>query len=150
MRLMVAAVVAFALVLAGCGQTSQADRMKAVVRAMNADVNAGRFVAAARLLSLPVRISFIGPEAQDGCYCRTAADLAHLNAQLPCSATIMSITVRGRNATAVLGLHDKPTSTCDAPPGSRTAVQFTIVHGKITASKQLWVQPSGGAPISGG
>jgi outer membrane murein-binding lipoprotein Lpp len=161
MRLFVAAVVAFALVLAGCGASakphhtappppSEANRMKAVVRAWNADVNAGNNAAVARLFSLPALISLMtGPY---GCnMCRTPAEVVQLHAQLLCSAKIKSIKVRGRYATAVFGHPgDRETSKCDAPPGALTGVRFTIVRGKINALKQVWYRPPGGPTIAPG
>src|SRR5262245_54267117 len=95
------------LVLAGCGASanphpagSQADRMKAVVRTWTANLNAGNNAAEARLFSLPATISLI--EGPYGCYCLTPAEVAQFHEQLPCSpGKIVSIKVRGRNATAV-------------------------------------------------
>ena len=127
-------------------QPSRADhRMKAVVRAWNANASAGNNAAAARLFSLPARISLI--EAPYGCRCRTPAEVAQWHTQLLCSAKIVSIEVRGRYATAVFRLGDRATSKCDAPQGSLTAVRFTIVRGKITAWKQMWFEPPGGEVI---
>ena len=142
------AIVAFALILAGCGasakahqaappQPSQAEQMKAVVRVWNANVNAGNNAAEARLFSYPALISLmVGPY---GCLCRTPAQVVQFHAQLPCTDKIVSIKIRGRYATVVLGHPgDRETSKCDVPPGALTAVRFTIVHGKITAWEQLW------------
>src|SRR5437867_794421 len=120
-------IVAFALVLAGCGasakphhaappQPSQADRMKAVVRAWEANLNAGKNAAAARLFSLPALISQM--VAPYGCHCLTRAEVAQLHVQLRCSGKIVLITVRGRYATAVFRLGDRETSKCEAPLGS--------------------------------
>lgn len=157
MRLFVAAVVAFALVLAGCGasakphhaapaQPSQAERMKAVVRAWNAKVNAENNVAAARLFSHPALISLMaGPY---GCYCLTLADVVRFHTQLLCSVKIVSIKVRGRYVTAVFGrFGDRVTSKCNEPGAALTGVRFTIVRDKITVLKQMWWKPPGGATI---
>jgi hypothetical protein len=149
-------IVAFALVLAGCGasakphdaappQPSQADRMKAVVRAWTANLNAGNNAAEARLFSLPAVISLM--EGPYGCYCLTPAEVAHFHAQLLCSGKIVSIKVRGRYATAVFRLGDREISKCDSPGGSLTAVRFTIVRGKISVWKQMWWKPPGRAAI---
>ena len=147
---------AFALVLAGCGasakphhaappQPSQADRMKAVVRAWTANLNAGNNAAEARLFSLPALISLMaGPY---GCWCPTRAQVAQFHARLPCSGEIVSIKVRGRYATAVFRLGDRESSKCDSPGGSLTAVRFTIVRGKITVWQQVWWKPPGRAAI---
>jgi hypothetical protein len=150
--------VAFALVLAGCGasskphhaappQPSQADRMKAVVRAWTANLNADNNAAEPRLFSLPALISSL-PGGVYGCWCLTRAEVAEFHVRLVCSAKIVSIKVRGRYATAVFRLlGDRETSTCDSPPGSLTAVRFTIVRGKITVWQQMWWKPPGGATI---
>ena len=150
-------IVAFALVLAGCGasvkphhaappQPSQADRMEAVVRAWTSNLNAGNNAAEARLFSLPALISLM--EGPYGCLCLTRAEVANVHAQLLCSGKIVSIKVRGRYATAVFALlGDRGSSKCDSPPGSLTAVRFTIVRGKITVWKQMWWKPPGRAAI---
>jgi hypothetical protein len=143
--------VAFALVLAGCGasptphhatptQPSQADRMKAVVRAWNANLYAGKNAAEARLFSLPAVIALMGGPV--GCYCLTSAEVVQLHARLVCSGKIVSIKVRGQYATAVFRLGDREISKCDAP-GALTGVRFTIVRGKITVWQQLWWKPPG-------
>jgi hypothetical protein len=149
--------VAFALVLAGCGasaksqhaeppQLSKADPMKTVVRAWTANLNAGNNAAEARLFSIPALISLM--EGPYGCWCLTRAEVVQFHAQLLCTVKIVSIKVRGRYATAVFGLPgDRDTSKCDSPPGSLTAVRFTIVRGKITVWKQMWWKPPGRAAI---
>jgi hypothetical protein len=156
MRLLGAAVVGFALVFAGCGasanphhaapQLSQADRMKAVVRAWTGDVNADDNAAAARLFSLPAVISLM--EGPYGCWCFTRAEVFDFHAQLLCTGEIVSIKVRGRAATAVFGSPgDRLNSKCDSPPGSLTAVRFTIARGKICVWQQVWWKPPGRAAI---
>src|SRR5262245_62292752 len=110
MRLFGAAV-AFALALAGCGasakphhaappQPSQADRMKAVVRAWDANLNAGNNAAEARLFKLPALISLM--EGPYGCTCLTRAEVVQLHAQLRCSGKLVSLKVRRRYATAAV------------------------------------------------
>jgi hypothetical protein len=85
------AIVAFALVLVGCGasakphhaappQLSQAERMKAVVRVWNANLNAGNNAAEARLFSYPALISLM--EWPYGCLCRSRAEVVQFHAQL--------------------------------------------------------------------
>ena len=145
-------IVALALVLAGCGahhaappQPSQADRMKAVVRAWTANLNAENNVAEARLFSLPALISLM--EGPYGCWCLTRGEVFEFHAQLLCSGEIMSIKVRGRYATAVFRLGDRVTSKCDSPAGSLTAVRFTIVRGKICVWQQVWWKPPGRVAI---
>ena len=145
--LLLLALVALALVLAGCGasakahqaappQPSQADRMTAVVRAWTANLNTGNNAAEVRLFSLPAVIS--GMAGPYGCYCLTRAEVFQFHVQLLCSLKIVSIKARGRYATAVFRIMgDRETSKCDHP-GTRTGVRFTIVRGKITVLKQVW------------
>jgi hypothetical protein len=161
MRLFVAVVAAFALVLAVCGasakphqaappQPSQADRMKAVVRAWTANLDAGNNAAEARLFKLPALISLM--EGPYGCNrCLTPAEVVQLHAQLLCSVKIVSIKVDGRYATAVFGHpRDRQTSKCYSKEGALTGVRFTIVRGKITALEQVWYRPPGGPTIGPG
>lgn len=149
--------VSFALVLAGCGASAQphhaappplsrADRMKAVVHAWTANMNAGNNFAAARLFSLPAVISLM--EGPYGCWCTTRGDVFEFLAELPCSVEIVSIKVRGRYAMAVFRhLGNRLGSKCDSPPGSSTAVRFTIARGKICVWQQVWWKPPDGAAI---
>ena len=122
---------------------SQADRMIAVVRAWIANETAGNNAAAARLFKLPAPISLMPGASGYGCWCMTRAEVARFHARLPCSGKIVSIKVRGRDATAVFSLRDRKTSECDSPPGSLTAVRFTIVRGKIIVWQQVWWKPPG-------
>jgi len=149
------AATAFALVLAGCGasakphhaaptQPSQADRMKAVVRAWTTNLDTGNNAAEARLFSLPALISTMGGNL--GCWCLTPAEVVQFHGQLLCSNKIVSIKVRRRYAAAVFRLGDRETSKCDAP-GALTGVRFTIVRGRITVLKQVWWKPLGRAMI---
>ena len=121
--------------------------MQAVVRAWTANLNAENNAAEARLFSLPALISSL-PGGVYGCWCLTPAEVAQFHERLVCSAKIVSITVRGRYATAVFRLTgDRETSKCDSPGGSLTGVRFTIVRGKITAMEQTWWKPPGGVAI---
>ena len=157
MRLLVAAVVAFVLVLAGCGASSgpqhaappppsRAARMKAVVRAWSENLNAESNAAEAGLFSYPAVISLMaGPY---GCYCLYRAEVVQFHMQLLCSAELMSIQVRGRYATAVFGrFGDRLLSKCDEPRDALTGLRFTIVRGKISVLKQVWWKPPGRAVI---
>ena len=143
------------VVVTGCGASakpppsaSQADRMKAVVRTWNANLNAQNNALQPRLFSYPAVISLMaGPY---GCYCLTPAAVMHFHTQLLCSVKILSITVRGHYATAVFGHFGNrqfSPSKCLEPPGARTGMRFTIVRGKITVLKQLWWKPPGRAVI---
>src|SRR5438874_6908711 len=108
-----------ALTLVGCGgaaaqyrlvtgMPSQAERMKAVVRAWSANLNAGNNAAEARLFSLPA-LMIQGPY---GYRLTTARQVARWHAGLPCSGKIVSIRVRGTFATAVFRLGDRRRSKC--------------------------------------
>ena len=116
--------------------------MKDVVRAWTVNVNAGNSAAEARLFSVPALISMMG--GPYGCWCVTAAQVVRWHAQLPCSAEIVWIKVRGRYAAAMfrLGEREVEISTC-VDAGTLTATRFTIVRGKITALEQMWWKPSG-------
>jgi hypothetical protein len=150
-------IVAFAVVLAGCGasakphhaappQQLQAERMKAVVRGWTANVNAGNSAAQARLFSIPAQISMMG--GPYGCWCLTKAQVVQWHAQLPCSGEIVWIKVRGRYATAVFRLGERETEISDCvDAGTLTATRFTIVRGKITALEQMWWKRPGRAAI---
>jgi hypothetical protein len=160
------AIVAFALVLAGCGasakahhatppQPSEADRMKAVVRAWNANVNAGNNAAEARLFSYPALISLmVGPY---GCLCRTPAEVVQFHAQLLCTGKIVSIKVRGRYATAVFGHPgDRETSKCDSTDGApASSLWRSLTRARAHAHASaiplaLAARASGGWQISSG
>ena len=115
--------------------------MKAVVRAWSANLNAGKNAAEARLFSLPA-LMIQGPY---GYRLTTPGQVAQWHAGLPCSGRIVSIKVRGRYATAVFRLGDRPNSKCDAP-GTLAAARFTIVRGKITVWEQ--VPPPSQGPVA--
>jgi hypothetical protein len=145
-------IVAFVLVLTACAaaatphhaagaQPSQADRMKAIVRAWSRYLNTGNNAAEARLFALPA-LMIQGPY---GYRLTTPAQIAEWHSGLPCSGKIVSITVRGRYATAVFRLGNRRTSKCDAP-GTLAAARFTIVRGKITVWEQ--VPPPSKGPVA--
>jgi hypothetical protein len=147
------AILASALLLAGCGGStvkqqqapkppSQAQRMKAVVRAWSARLDAGDNPGLARLFRVPVLMT-------QGSYVFrlvTRSQVARWHATLPCSGHIVSISVNGRVATAIFRLGNRTTSKCDAP-GTLAAARFTIVGGKIVAWEQIPV-PRKQAPIA--
>jgi hypothetical protein len=137
-----------ALILVGCGSTakpqpaakpqprphqSQAERMEAVVRAWSSYLNSGNNAAEARLFALPATM-IQGPY---GYRLRTPKQVAQWHASLPCSGRIVSISVRGRFATAVFRLGNRKQSKCNAPVGTLAAARFTIIGGKITVWQQV-------------
>jgi hypothetical protein len=146
-------IVAAALALAACGgggkatqtttrpHVSQAARMKAVVRAWSDRLNAGDNAGLAKLFALPATM-VQGPLAYR---LVTRKQIAEWHAGLPCSGKIVSITVRGRYATAVFRLGNRKTSKCDAP-GTIAAARFTILHGKISQWQQ--VPPPSNGPVA--
>jgi hypothetical protein len=147
-------IVACALVLAGCGGSrvkhppeikpaSQAVRMKAVVRAWSARLDAGDNAGLARLFRVPVLMT----QGRFVFRLVTRSQVARWHASLPCAGHIVSITVRGRIATAVFRLGNRTTSRCDAP-GTLAAAQFTIVGEKIVAWQQIPVPRSQAAPVA--
>lgn len=140
-------VAAFALVVsllaAGpAAAASRADppgRMKAVVRAWSARLNAGDNRGIAALFRLPAVVI----QGQYAYRLTTPRQVEIWHAALPCSGRIVSITVRGRFATAVFRLGDRPTSKCDAP-GSLAAARVGIVRGKIVSWEQVPVDSARG------
>jgi hypothetical protein len=138
-----AAIVACALaVVAAAGVAhattpAQAARMRAVVRAWSANLNAGRNAAEADLFTLPV----VMIQGAYGYRLTTPRQVAEWHAALPCSGTIVSIRIKGRFATAVFRLGNRKTSKCDAP-GTLAAARFTIVGGKITGWQQVPPPPA--------
>ena len=147
-------ILASALILAGCGGSTvkqpqetkplaQAARMKAVVRAWSARLDAGDNAGLARLFRVPVLMT-------QGSYVFrlvTRDQVARWHSTLPCSGHVVSITVKGRIATAVFRLGNRTTSRCDAP-GTLAAARFTIVGGKIVAWQQIPVPPRAAAPVA--
>jgi hypothetical protein len=147
-------ILASALILAGCGGStvkqpqktkppSQAARMKAVVRAWSARLDAGDNTGLARLFRVPVLMT-------QGSYVFrlvTRDQVARWHSTLPCSGHVVSITVNGRIATAVFRLGNRTTSRCDAP-GTLATARFTIVGGKIVAWQQIPVPRRAAAPVA--
>jgi hypothetical protein len=133
-------IVAFALVVTACAaagasaeRPAGAARMKAIVRAWSTNLNAGDNAAEARLFALPATM-IQGPFVYR---LATSQQIARWHAALPCSGKLVSIVVRGRFATAVFRLGNRPASKCDAAPGTLAAARFTIVRGKITVWQQV-------------
>ena len=115
--------------------------MKEVVRLWSERLNAGDNAGVARLFRLPATV------VQTTTYgFRTRKQLAQFHALLPCSGQITSIVVKGRFATAVFQLGDRPGSRCDSR-GVLVAARFEIVGGKIASWEQVPV-PRSQDPVS--
>jgi uncharacterized protein YceK len=145
------------LALTGCGSTARTNppthastpaqarvqQMKTVVHEWSTRLNAGNDAAVAQLFRVPVLMT-------QGAYVFrlvSKSQVARWHAALPCAGHVVSITVRGRIATAVFRLGDRTTTRCDAP-GTLAAARFTIVRGKIVAWQQIPVPPKKAAPVA--
>jgi len=114
--------------------TDSVDATKRVVREWSARVNAYDNDGVARLFARPAAV------AQGGTIyaLRTYEEIALWHRGLPCAARIVSITVKGQDATAVFVLRNGPHRRCDAP-GGKVAAVFRITGGKIRAvPAQSW------------
>ena len=112
--------------------TARERQMRAVVHAWSARLNAGDNAGVARLFSVPALV-IQGPYAYR---LRTRAQVALWHSGLPCSGRVVSVTIRGRYATAVFRLGDRGKTSCDAP-GTLAAARFEIVDGKIVRWEQV-------------
>ena len=112
--------------------TDSVDATKRVVREWSARVNAYDNDGVARLFARPAAV------AQGGAIyaLRTYDEIALWHKGLPCAARIVSITVKGQDATAVFVLRNGPHRRCDAP-GGKVAAVFRISGGKIRAWAQV-------------
>jgi limonene-1,2-epoxide hydrolase len=112
--------------------TDSVDATKRVVREWSARVNAYDNDGVARLFARPAAV------AQGGAVyaLRTYDEIALWHKGLPCAARIVSITVKGQDATAVFVLRNGPHRRCDAP-GGKVAGVFHINGGKIVAWAQI-------------
>ena len=131
-----------ALGLPATAPADNATQMRAVVLAWSARLNADDNKGLARLFTVPALVI----QAPYAFRLRTRAEIAKWYAGLPCSGHVVSITVRGRFATAVFKLGNRGASACDAP-GTLAAARFEIVNGKIRTWQQVDVpaptKPSG-------
>ena len=118
------------------------DARKRVVREWSARVNAYDNDGVARLFTRPAAV------AQGGAIyaLRTYDEIAMWHEGLPCAARIVSITVKGQDATAVFVLRNGPHRRCDAP-GGKVAAVFHISGGKIVAWAQIPV-PKPARPVA--
>jgi hypothetical protein len=117
--------------------------MEAIVLAWSARLNAGDNAGVARLFALPATII----QRPYLFRLKTGAQVAAWYAGLPCSGQVVSVTFRGRYATAVFKLGNRKSSKCDAP-GALAAARFEIVRRKIVSWEQVAVpakQPSAAA-----
>ena len=110
------------------------QRMKAIVRAWSDRLNARDNEGLASLYAVPAVVI----QAPFLYRLRTRAEVASWYAGLPCAGHVVSITVRGRFATAVFRLANRGSSPCDAP-GTLAAARFEIAHGKILSWEQVAV-----------
>jgi hypothetical protein len=135
-RRIVVACALLVLVAPATGTASGADtpaHMRAIVREWSTRLNAGDNRGVARLFSLPAVVIQGGLEFR----IPTAAGVALWHKGLPCSGRVISVTVRGRYATAVFVLgNGRPGKRCDAP-GKKAAARFGIVNGKIRSWEQV-------------
>jgi hypothetical protein len=128
--------------------TTDRATMERAVRAWSEHLNTGDNDAVAQLFSLP---ALIAQGNQVGEF-RTHEELAGFFAGLPCSGTVVSISYDEPNvALAVFELFDRPTSPCDAPPGTLAAARFVFRDGRLVAWQQVPVpaEEPGGATEPG-
>ena len=125
------AATAFAAPPSSATPPSHRLQLKEIVRLWSERLNAGDNAGVARLFRLPATI------VQATTYgFHTREQLARFHSLLPCSGRIMSIVVKGRYATAVFELGDRPGSRCDSR-GVLVAARFEIVGGKIASWEQI-------------
>ena len=122
--------------------TDSVGATKEVVRKWSARVNAYDNEGVARLFARPAAV------AQGGVIyaLRTYEEIALWHRSLPCAARIVSITVKGQDATAVFVLRNGPHRRCDAP-GGKVAAVFRVSGGKIRAWAQIPV-PKRAGPVA--
>ncbi|MCY4086615.1 MAG: hypothetical protein OXG37_06960 [Actinomycetia bacterium] len=71
------------------------------------------------------------------------AGAVRFNSSLPCSGLIVQLEAKLNSVIAVFELSDRPSSACDAPPGTLAAARFVIEDGLITVWQQLPVPGQG-------
>ena len=142
-RLPALAVLAGALLLAGCGggakkaaapaQTApKASAKQQLVRDWSAAINRGDDTRAAGLFAPPATIEQAGLQ-----YVLESADAVYaFNHGLPCAGRIVELRERPGEVVAVFVLGERPGHRCDAP-GARVAAVFTIAGGKIVGWRQI-------------
>ena len=143
-RLLVVAATVLILYLPATAAADSPTQMRALVHAWSARLNANDNAGLARLFALPALVI----QAPYAFKLRTRAEVAEWYAGLPCSGRVVSITVRGRYATAVFRLGNRGASACDAP-GTLAAARFEIVNGKIRTWEQVAVPAAKQKPSPG-
>ena len=128
------------------GTPADPSQLEAIVRAWSTALNAGDNEAAADLFA-PGALVIQGGV---GFELTTHEAAITFNASLPCSGEIVSLTVEGDVVTAVFVLGDRPTSECDAPPGTPAAAKFLIKAGKIAVWQQIPPPQEAAPAVTGG
>jgi hypothetical protein len=126
------------------GTTDEAT-MERVVRSWSAHLNAEENDALARLFALPALIA----QGEGILEMRSYAAIAAWFAGLPCSGAVASITYDEPDvAVAVFELGDRPSSMCDASPGSLAAARFGFQDGKLVLWQQVPVPEQAQSPTT--
>jgi hypothetical protein len=129
-----------ALVIAPCVAAAVPDTAasrKQVVRTWSARLNAYDNVGIARLFARPA----VFVQAGGAFRLESQRDISTWHRLLPCAGRLLSITVKGQDATAVFRLANGKNRRCDAP-GRKAAAVFRIRKGKIVS----WIQVPVPAP----
>jgi L-alanine-DL-glutamate epimerase-like enolase superfamily enzyme len=116
---------------AGAARDSPAAT-KRVVHSWSARLNAYDNAGAARLFARPAVFEQGGTALR----LRSYVDIALWHSLLPCAGRIVSITVRGERATAVVVLANGRGRRCDAA-GQKAAAVFRVRGGKILSWTQV-------------
>lgn len=139
-----ARIAALALLLAlaaGCGGGGERRDPESVVRAWSDAINRADDDAAADLFAPDARIIQGGVEA-------TLPDHAaarRWNSGLPCSGTIVDLSVDGDAVTATFVLGERPGHACDGD-GAEASVLIRVESGRIVLWHQTPTTPSASGP----
>ena len=110
--------------------------MERVVHQWSTLLNAGDNAAIARLFKLPA-VFVQGPFTSQFF---TRREIAIWHSELPCSGHVVSITYKGRFATAVFRLGNRGKAQCSGP-GTLVAARFEFIKGKVASWVQVPVPP---------
>ncbi len=124
---------------AGAARSDSPAATKRVVREWSRRLNAYDNAGIAHLFARPAVFEQAGAALR----LRTYSDIALWHSLLPCAGRIVSIAVKGENATAVFVLANGRHRTCDAP-GQKAAAVFRVHKGKIVS----WAQVPVPEPVS--